>query len=95
MRSHNSHAVFTDEKLLTPGQAAEFLGVTAEQVRKLIRRGDISAANVGTGSKRPLYRIRKQALEDFLSLRRQPRTVAPKRKFRRLDPVPDFFPHLK
>ncbi|MHC4116886.1 MAG: helix-turn-helix domain-containing protein [Planctomycetota bacterium] len=95
MRSHNPHAAFTDEKLLTPSQAADFLGVTAEQVRKLIRRGDISAANVGTGSKRPLYRIRKQALEDFLSFRRQPRTTSPKKKFKRLDPVPDFFPHLK
>jgi len=38
-----------------------------EQVRNLIRHGRISAVNVGTGKKRPLYRIKQQALDDFLN----------------------------
>jgi excisionase family DNA binding protein len=83
------------EKLLTHSQAADYLAVTPEQNRNLIRRGRLSAINVGTGAKRPLYRIRRQALEDFLSRRWQSDSEMPKKKFRQLAPVPDFFPHLK
>ena len=50
------------EHLLTPDEAALRLRVSAEQVRALIRRGKLSAVNVGGGSKRPLYRITEQAL---------------------------------
>ena len=95
MNNHDPQAVFTGEKLLTPSQAADYLSVTPEQVRRLIRGGDLSATNVGTGAKRPLYRIRQQALEDFLNCRRQPSLTVRKKKFKRLAPVPDLFPHLK
>ncbi|MHC4682220.1 MAG: helix-turn-helix domain-containing protein [Planctomycetota bacterium] len=95
MNNGNSKTVLIGERLLIPSQAADLLGVTPEQVRKLIRRGDLSATNVGTGMKRPLYRIQKQALEGFLSSRCQSDATVPKKKFKRLAPVPDFFPHLK
>ena len=95
MNNRDSEAIFTGEKLLTPSQAADYLAVTPEQVRNLIRRGRLSATNVGTGTKRPLYRIRQQALEDFLSRRWQSDSTTPKKKFKRLAPAPDFFPHLK
>ncbi len=95
MNKHNSKAIFAGEKLLTPRQAADYLAVTPEQVRNLIRRGRLSATNVGTGTKRPLYRIRQQALEDFLNRRWQSNSIVRKKKFKRLAPAPDFFPHLK
>lgn len=95
MNNRDSEAIFTGEKLLTPSQAADYLAVTPEQVRNLIRRGRLSATNVGTGTKRPLYRIRQQALEDFLNRRWQSDSIVNKKKFKRLAPVRDFFPHLK
>jgi len=84
-----------DGRLLTPGEAAEYLHVSLEQVRSLIRHGQLSAANVGTGPKRPLYRITQQALNDFLNRRWQPGPARQNKKFKRLAPVRDFFPGLK
>jgi hypothetical protein len=82
-------------KLLTPNKAATKLKVTPEQIRCLIRKGQLSAVNVGTGPKRPLYRITQQALNDFLNYRRQPGPARQNKKFKRLAPVLDFFPGLK
>jgi excisionase family DNA binding protein len=84
-----------DGRLLTPNEVAEHLQVTAEQVRVLIRRGQLSAVNAGTGTKRPLYRITQEALEAFLNFRRQPVSKTQRKKFRQLAPTPDFFPGLK
>lgn len=95
MNNQQSKANFTGDKLLTPGQAADYLAVTPEQIRNLIRRGRLSAINVGAGTKRPLYRIRRHALEDFLSRRCKSDSTMPKKKFKQHAPVPDFFPHLK
>ena len=82
-------------QLLTPIEAATKLKVTAEQIRSLIRQGQLSAVNVGTGTKRPLYRISQQALNDFLCRRWQPGQSTQKKRFKRLAPAPDFFPGLK
>ena len=84
-----------EKHLLTPNQAAEYLNVTPEQVRCLIRKGQLSAVNVGTGTKRPLYRITQQALNDFLSRLWQPGLAKQREKFKQGAHVPDFFPHLK
>jgi len=81
--------------LLTPEEVSRRLRVTSEQVRNLIRQGRISAVNVGAGKKRPLYRIRQQALDDFLDNSRQKSQPGPKKRFRRLPHGPDFFPDLK
>ena len=83
------------DQLLTPNEAAIKLKVTPEQIRSLIRKGQLSAVNVGTGSKRPLYRITRQALNDFLSRRWHPSLTTQRRKFKQLAPAPDFFPGLK
>jgi excisionase family DNA binding protein len=81
------------ELLFTPGEVAQQLRVTAEQVRSLIRAGKLVAINVGTGPKRPLYRITPEALEEFLARRAQ--QVEPVLSMnRRLPAVPDFFPDL-
>ena len=82
-------------ELLTPKDVARRLRVTDEQVRALIRKGELAAINVGTGSKRPLYRITGQALRDFLSRRWQPGRAAPRKHRRSLPVVPDFFPDLQ
>ena len=86
---------FADKQLLTPKEAANKLKVTSEQIRCLIRKGQLPAVNVGTGSKRPLYRITHQALNDFLNRRWQPTPAIRKKRFKRLAPAPDFFPNLK
>jgi excisionase family DNA binding protein len=82
-------------RLLTPGEVADYLHVSPEQVRILIRKGQIAATNVGAGSKRPLYRVTQQALDNFVNRNRHSGPATPNRKFKQLAPVPDFFPHLK
>ena len=84
-----------NRKLLTPEETAERLRVTAEQVRCLIRKGQLAAINVGSGKKRPLYRITEHALHDFLDRRWQPGSAMRKKQFKRPPPVQDFFPDLK
>ena len=95
MAEKNEKVTGNDGHLLTPGEVAEYLHVSPEQVRTLIRKGQIAANNVSAGTKRPLYRITQRALDDFLSRRWQPGPAIRKKKFKRLAPAPDFFPHLK
>jgi len=83
-----------DGRLLTPDEVAARLRVTAEQVRSLIRTGQLTAVNVGTGPKRPLYRITPDAVTEFLARRVQPVPAARPHSPRRLPPVPDHFPKL-
>jgi hypothetical protein len=83
------------DQLLTPNEAATKLKVTPEQVRSLIRKNQLLAINISTGSKRPLYRISQKSLNDFLNSRGRPRALRHKKKTKRRDPVRDFFPHLK
>lgn len=83
------------QQLLTPNDVASKLKVTTEQVRSLIRKGQLSAVNVGTGTKRPLYRISQQALNDFLNYKQKPNSVIQKKRFKQLAPTLDFFPGLK
>ena len=81
--------------LLTPAEVAKRLQVTAEQVRSLIRKGDLAAINVGTGEKRPLYRITSQALETFISGRWQAGPAVKPRQFKRLQRVTDHFSKVR
>jgi excisionase family DNA binding protein len=93
--NHNETTTEKNARLLTPNEVAEHLQVTAEQVRSLIRKGQLAACNAGTGKKRPLYRITQQALDDFMNRRRQPCPAPNRQIFRQLAPAPDFFPGLK
>jgi excisionase family DNA binding protein len=82
--------------LLTPNEVAGRLRVTAEQVRSLIRNGELAAINVGTGLKRPLYRITPQALQQFLGRRWQAGpAVRTKRGATQRQSVPDLFSGLQ
>jgi len=93
-RSDEGHNI-RQGQLLTPNEAAIKLKVTPEQIRSLIRKGQLSAVNIGAGTKRPLYRITQTALDNFLNQRWQPKPKNKHKKFKRLLPVSDFFPHLK
>lgn len=95
MSAHGEVSLDADRRLLTPGEVAAHLRVTAEQVRSLIRTGQLAAVNVGTGPKRPLYRITPEAVTEFLARRGQPAPQARPSSPRRLPPVPDRFPSLK
>ena len=86
---------FRHDELMTPNDVAIKLKVTAEQVRSLIRNRQLYAINVGTGMKRPFYRIPQQSLNDFLNNRQQPAQALRKKRFKQLSKVPDFFPKLK
>ncbi len=81
--------------LLTPSDVAARLKVTAEQVRSLIRSGQLHAINVGTGEKRPLYRITGETLEEFLTGRPNDKVSKSRHAIKRRDRVPDFFPALR
>ena len=81
--------------LLTPSDFAARLKVTAEQVRCLIRTGRLRAINVGTGNKRPLYRLSAEAVEQFIRHGSSSRIQKTRKRARQLGRVPDFFPGLK
>ena len=81
-------------ELLTPEETAERLRVSAEQVRCLIRNGQLAAINVGSGKKRPLYRVTAHALNEFLDRRWQSGPAIRQKQFKRPLPVQDFFPDL-
>ena len=85
----------SSDQILTVKEVSAQLKVSAEQVRTLIRKGQLSAVNVGSGKKRPLYRITHEALENFIKLGQQPNPLMFHRSSKRLPPAPDFFPHLK
>ena len=83
------------DQILTVKEVSAQLKVSSEQVRTLIRKGQLSAVNVGSGKKRPLYRITSEALETFIELGQQSNPLIFHRSSKRLPPAPDFFPHLK
>ena len=80
---------------MTPDEVADRLRVTGEKVRQLIRSGRLEAMNIGTGQKRPLYRIHPNDLEAFLDNSCQHNIHQRRKRFRRLPHVQDFFPDLK
>ena len=65
----------SSDQILTVKEVSAQLKVSSEQVRTLIRQGQLSAVNVGSGKKRPLYRINHEALEEFMKSRRKPGPV--------------------
>lgn len=95
MASNSEAHPGTNGQFLTPDEVAARLRVTAEQVRCLIRTGQLAAVNVGTGAKRPLYRITPDAFAEFLARRGQSAPSTRTRVTPRLPPVPDYFPDLK
>ena len=58
----------SDTQLLTVSEVAEQLRVTDVTVRRWIQRKELGAINLG-GQKRPEYRIRQTALDEFIAVR--------------------------
>lgn len=85
----------TGDQLMTPNEVADRLRVTSEKVRQLIRTGRLEAMNIGSGQKRPLYRIHPQDLDVFLTNSRQQNSPTQDKRFKRPPPGPDFFPDLR
>lgn len=52
--------------MLTPEGIADELVVSVEHVRRLIRRGELAAVNIRP-SGRPIYRVSRAALDQYLS----------------------------
>jgi len=55
-----------EEQLFTVGEVAEQLRVTDTTVRRWLHRGELPSINVG-GQRRPDYRIRRSAIEQFIA----------------------------
>ena len=68
---------------LTPPEIAKLLRVSSEKVLGWIRKAELTAINVGDGS-RPRYRIRREDLDSFLRSREvqspEPRAARGRRK---------------
>ena len=57
------------EKALSVHDVAEALGTCDETILSHIRAGRLQAVNVGLGAQRPRWRIRPEALDQFLAAR--------------------------
>ena len=76
-------------------EAAEKLGVSDETILAHIHAGRLLAVNVGTGPKRPWWRITPEAIEQFVKLRTsEPAAPQPRRRSRTRKPV-DVIEFLK
>ncbi len=77
----------TPARWLTPPQFAETVAVSPETVIGWIRSGELQAVNVGSGSKRPRYRISPEAIEQW---QRKRLVVPPPKPTRRQKPAASY-----
>ncbi len=76
---------------LTPPEIAKTLRVSSEKVLGWIRKAELTAINVGNGT-RPRYRVRREDLESFLKSR-EVRPPAPRaRRTRQVQRQPEGGP---
>ncbi|WP_456628956.1 helix-turn-helix domain-containing protein [Bradyrhizobium sp. URHC0002] len=69
-------AVFPRKRAAPPAalsinDAAQYLGITSDQVRAFIDDGELKYINVGRGKKRPRIRLTKADLDEFIERRTQ------------------------
>jgi excisionase family DNA binding protein len=53
------------EKLLTPAEVAEILQCSPATVRNMVTSGRLPSVNIGTGTKRRMYRIPEEAVKSL------------------------------
>jgi excisionase family DNA binding protein len=53
-------------RMLAVADVADELATTVNQIRRLIRRGELAAVNIA-GSGRPMYRVSRAALDQYLN----------------------------
>ena len=54
------------DELLTPNEVGDLLKVSVKMVTRLIESGKLPASNVGLGSNKRRYRIKRSNVEEFL-----------------------------
>lgn len=57
-------------ELLTPAEAADFLGISVRTLRAHVRSGELAFINLGRGQVRKRMAFTRQDLEDFINSRR-------------------------
>lgn len=57
-------------ELLTPAEAADFLGISVRILRAHVRSGELAFINVGRGQVRKRVAFTRQDLDDFIKSRR-------------------------
>lgn len=75
----------------TPPQLAEALAVSPETIINWIRSGELAAVNVGSGAKRPRYRIPPEAVEAWQRRRAVVPPPKPARRKRQATSYTKFF----
>lgn len=69
------------ESFLTPSEIAKILKVSPETVIGWIRKAELRAVNVGSGTNRARFRVSRDSLDEFLRLREvQPPTPRKRRR---------------
>lgn len=53
------------EPMLTADEVAEHLRIHPDEVRKLLKSGELSGINIGRGQLKPRWRISPESLERF------------------------------
>ncbi|WP_353620968.1 helix-turn-helix domain-containing protein [Stieleria mannarensis] len=71
---------------MTPPEVAKLLRASPGTVHGWIRRAELRAVNVGSGTKRARYRVSRESLDEFIRLREVQPTAS--RQTRRRDTKP-------
>lgn len=75
------------EPFLTPSEVAKILKVSPETVIGWIRKAELRAVNVGSGTRRSRFRVSKESLDEFLRLREVQPPAPRQSRRRRTEPV--------
>jgi excisionase family DNA binding protein len=59
-----------DQEYLSIDQAAAVLGVDGKHIRRAIKAGRLPCSNISNGSRKPMYRIARRDLEEWVRGRR-------------------------
>lgn len=79
------------DRLLTPREAAEIVGVSTDHVRSLIKQGSLVATNVGLGKRVQRWRVSPDELQAFIRQRRnRPEPVRRRRRSDIMEGVPEY-----
>jgi|SRR5437016_4437761 len=73
------------EQLLTPEAAAEKLAVSVKTIKNLLRSGKLRGVKVGN-----LWRLRQEALEDYLRQQASNKPLAPEKATANAQPWQDY-----
>lgn len=79
------------QRRMTPPEVARILKVAPETVLTWIRSGELRGFNVGSGAKRPRFRVSPADLADFEARRTVQPPVKPVRRRKRLEHMKNYF----